>query len=221
MGWTILFFISFLVSCKGGLESDFEGTKKPPIKGQFAVVSINTFYRDGSDYVAVNKAYPINTALMRTEFDLDHEGLGTIAGEGSCQSLKEATSGPNTIKSKAALNALGGIFGLLGLISQAINLADCAIHGSKPRKSSVISLPYHTFFGGDRLPANVGFVGGPNRDDANAECRKLKYVRYVEIHSTFISCIGFEDSQLNKLKMVQIKNGDVKAQRIQLVRVTK
>ncbi|MEI8025127.1 MAG: hypothetical protein WCI18_02150 [Pseudomonadota bacterium] len=217
----ILFILFFLVSCRSEIESSLEGTKNPPIKGQFAVVSLNTFYREGSEYVPVNNVYPINTSLMRAEFDLDHEGLGAIAGDGTCHPLKDATSTPNAISSQAAINALGGIFGLLGLILDAVDLVDCAIHGSKPRKSSVISIPYHSFFGGDRLPANTGFVGGPNRDDANPECRKLKFVRYVQINSNFIACIGFEDSQQNKLKMVQLKNGDVKAQRIQLVRVKK
>lgn len=221
MGWKSLFFLFFLVSCRSEIESNLEGTKNPPIKGQFAVVSLSTFYRDGSKYVPVNKVYPINTSLMRTEFDLDHEGLGSIVGDGTCHPLQDATSPPNTMSSQAAINALGGIIGLLGLFLQAVDLVDCAVHGSKPRKSSVILLPYHSFFGADRLPANTGFVGGPNRDDANPECRKLKYVRYVQINSSFTSCIGFEDSQQNRLKMVQIKNGDVKAQRIQLVRVKK
>ena len=211
-----LFF--FMVSCRGSLDSSLDGAKNPAIKGKFALVSVNAFYRDGQEYVPLNKVYPTNSPAMLAEFNLDSEGLGTIVGDGTCQAKQEATSPPNAIKSQSALNALNGVFGLLGLVLQAIDLVDCAVHGSKPRQSSVISLPYHQFFGGDRLPANTGFAGGPSRDDANPECRKLKFVRYIKINSDYL-CIGFEDGQQNKLKMVQMREGEIKARRIQLVRV--
>jgi hypothetical protein len=112
-----------------------------------------------------------------------------------------------------------GSFGILGLVLQAVNLVDCALHGTKPRESAVLSFPFHSLVGGDRLPANLGFAGQPNRDDANPECKKLKFFRYVKLDTSFISCIGFEDQKLNNLKMVQLRDGEVKAQVILLRRV--
>lgn len=215
----LIYFIGCLVSCRSEMDSTLESSKNPPIKGHFQVVSLNSFYKKDSAYIPVVKTYPINTSEMRTKFDLDHEGLGKITGVGVCNPSKDAMFPAAKINSVTGVNALMGSFGIVGLVLQAVNLVDCAVHGAKPRESAVVVLPHHSLVGGDRLPANIGFAGGPHRDDANPECKKLKYVRYVKLNSDFISCIGFEDKRMNQLKMVQIKDGDVKAQRILLRRV--
>jgi len=219
MGFMNLVFLFFLISCKSSLNSNLEASQKPPVKGLFGVTEINTFYRKETSFIPIHKVYPLNSPGMRTEFDLDHEGLGTIKGVGTCNPTKDAMALPNVIHTRSGLNGAEGILGILGVILQTKDLVDCAVHGSKPRESSMISLPHHQWFGKDRLPVNIGFAGGPNRDDANPECQKLLHVRYVKLNSNFIACIGFEDKDQNRLKIVQIQDGEIKAQRIQLMRV--
>ena len=177
------------LSCRSELDSTLESSKNPPVKGQFQVVSVSSFYQKDSAYIPVTKTFPLDSPEMRTKFDLDHEGLGKITGVGVCNPSKQAKFPPAKINSVSGVNALMGGFGIVGLVLHAVNLADCAIHGTKPRESAVISLPFHSLVGGDRLPANLGFAGRRNRDDANPECKKLKFVRYVKLDSSFISCI--------------------------------
>jgi hypothetical protein len=193
------------------------------VRGTFGLMSLDSFkQQENGETIPVGQKFDAMASENRAEFELDSSGDGIISGMGQCV-LSDFTAKrqASSIVGNSAWDGLKGGVGAVYLLVQIMGMLDCVKHppGTLYKQSISVRTEYdllgrevHT------LSKNIGFAGGEKRD-ATRECKTMRGTRHVFIAERASACIGFEDAEAKKLKIIMVKNGDIYAIRIRMTRL--
>lgn len=196
-------------------------SSKRAITGQWRTSEVWSSYDSGDSRKAIfRREDQLKDGFWNVKTDIDANGNGYIEGVQSCQGPGVATSGPARISDFRALNVLGGIFGLLSLLKDAKEMAECVKSPTGGISSLVLVHGQKNFLNQDMnsVSKNLGVFG--EKVDTHAvdnECKQLKGVRFVTIANAS-ACVGFSDATNNKIRFLIVQPGEIYAIRVNMRR---